>query len=228
MTKRTIVALLPMKGESERVPSKNIKTFNGKPLYRFVLDVLLKSKYIHKVVINTDSPLIKSDVSSNYAKKVVLIDRDEEVCGNYVSMNNVIEQDINTVEADIYIQTHSTNPLIKTETIDKALEKMIALIDGGKKNDSIFSVSKIQKRFYNKDASPMNHDPKMLVTQHLEPIYEENSCFYIFTKDTFLTNEGRIGLKPFMYEIDKIESIDIDDPQDFVIAEALYKLLREQ
>ena len=72
----------------------------------------------------------------------------------------------------------------------------------------------------------MNHDPKMLVTQHLDPIYEENSCFYIFTKDSFLNNDSRIGSKPFMFEIDKIESIDIDEPQDFIIAEALHKLLR--
>jgi CMP-N-acetylneuraminic acid synthetase len=94
------------------------------------------------------------------------------------------------------------------------------------KNASVFSVSRTQKRFYNNDATPMNHDPKMLVTQHLDPIYEENSCFYIFTKESFFNNESRIGNAPFMFEIDKIESTDIDEPEDFIIAEALHKLLR--
>ena len=216
---------MPMKGTSERVPNKNLKKFNGKPLYTIVMDTLLKSKYIDQIAVNTDSELLKADIISNYSDKVIVIDRDKEVCGNYVSMNKVLEQDIHTVNADIYIQTHSTNPLITTETIDAALEKMISLRDG-KEKDSVFSVSKTQKRFYNEDATPMNHDPKMLVTQHLPPIFEENSCFYIFTKQSFLNNESRIGAKPFMYEIDKIESTDIDEPQDFIIAEALHKLLR--
>jgi len=92
--------------------------------------------------------------------------------------------------------------------------------------DSIFSVTKTQKRFYNEDATPMNHDPKMLVTQHLTPIFEENSCFYIFTKQSFLNNQSRIGMKPLMFEIDKIESTDIDEKEDFIIAESLHRLLR--
>jgi CMP-N-acetylneuraminic acid synthetase len=221
-----IVALMPMKGTSERVPNKNLKMFNGRPLYHVIVDSLLKSKYITNIIVNTDGEMLKADILSNFKEPVVVLNRDNEVCGNYVSMNKVLEQDINTIEADIFIQTHSTNPLLKTETIDAAIEKMISLSNQGKEKDSVFSVSKTQKRFYNEDATPMNHDPKMLVTQHLTPIYEENSCFYIFTKESFVNNNSRIGAKPFMYEIDKIESTDIDEPEDFVIAEALYKLLR--
>jgi CMP-N-acetylneuraminic acid synthetase len=190
------------------------------------MNTLLKSKYIDAVVVNTDSELLKLDILSNYNERVSVIDRDKDVCGNYVSMNKVIEQDINTIDADIYIQTHCTNPLLKVETIDRALDKMVSILDSGSEIDSIFSVSKVQKRFYNEDATPMNHDPKMLVTQYLTPIFEENSCFYVFTKKGFLNNDSRIGAKPFMYEIDKIESIDIDEPEDFVIAEVLHKLLR--
>jgi CMP-N-acetylneuraminic acid synthetase len=140
-------------------------------------------------------------------------------------MNKILEHDINLVNADIYIQTHSTNPLLEVETIDSALEKMISLLKTDP-NASVFSVSKTQKRFYNSNSTPMNHDPKMLVTQHLDPIYEENSCFYIFTKESFIKNDSRIGNSPFMFEIDKIESTDIDEPEDFIIAEALHKLLR--
>lgn len=218
-----------MKGTSERVPNKNLKEFNGKPLYTYILDTLLKSNFINLVVINTDSDNLKQSILSNYKNsnnRILINDRAPEVCGNYVSMNKVLEQDINTVSADIYIQTHSTNPLLYSNTIDEALKKMISFKEKNYENDSIFSVSKIQKRFYNEDATPMNHDPKMLITQHLPPIFEENSCFFIFTKESFFKNESRIGKKPYMYEIDKVEAIDIDEPQDFIIAEALHKLLR--
>ena len=222
---KKVVALLPMKGISERVPNKNLKNFNGKPLYHIVMNTLLKSKYIDLVIVNTDSEFLKSDILLNFKERVKVIDRNNEVCGNYISMNKVLEQDLSLINSEIYIQTHSTNPLLKVETMDIAIEKMISFLNT-EENDSIFSVSKVQKRFYNKDSKPMNHDPKMLVTQHLEPIFEENSCFYIFTKESFLNNESRIGKRPFMYEIDKIESTDIDEPEDFIIAEALHKLLR--
>jgi N-acylneuraminate cytidylyltransferase len=220
-----IVALLPMKGTSERVPNKNLKNFNGVPLYHIVMSTLLKSGYIDNIYVNTDSSFLKEDILNNFPNRVKVIDRKEEICGNYVSMNKIIEHDINHIDADIFIQTHSTNPLLKIKTLDTAIEKMIELLET-EESDSVFSVSKTQKRFYNKDATPMNHDPKMLVTQHLDPIYEENSCFYIFTKKSFLNNESRIGSTPYMFEIDKIESTDIDEPQDFIIAEALHKLLR--
>lgn len=220
-----IVALLPMKGLSERVPNKNLKLFNGKPLYHVILNTLLQSRYINKIVVNTDGEELKSDLQINFKGKVTVVNRVKEICGNYVSMNKIIEHDIEKIDADIFVQTHSTNPLLEIKTIDKAIEKMIELFET-KESDSVFSVSKTQKRFYKKDATPMNHDPKMLVTQHLDPIYEENSCFYIFTKKSFMANESRIGRKPHMFEIDKIESTDIDEPQDFIIAEALHKLLR--
>jgi CMP-N-acetylneuraminic acid synthetase len=221
----TVIALLPMKGNSERVPNKNMKEFSGKPLYQATLDVLLECSVIDKVVVNTDSNRIKKDIEQNYDNKVIVIDRPKEICGDYVSMNKIIGHDINTQSADIFIQTHSTNPLLKKETLVEAIKKMISSTRTGH-NDSVFSVTKTQKRFYNEDTTPMNHDPKMLVTQHLPPIFEENSCFYIFTKESFIMNENRIGSKPFMFEIDKIEATDIDDPEDFIIAEILYKELR--
>jgi CMP-N-acetylneuraminic acid synthetase len=222
---KKIIALLPMKGTSERVPNKNLKLFNGKPLYHHVMETLLRSKFIDLIVVNTDSPLLKADILLNFKERVKVVDRDPAVCGNYISMNKVLEQDITVVNSEIYLQTHSTNPLLKAETIDKAIEKMQLFLKT-KESDSVFAVSKTQKRFYNKDATPMNHNPKMLVTQHLEPIFEENSCFYLFTKQGFLNTESRIGKTPFMYEIDKIEATDIDEPEDFIIAEALHKLLR--
>ena len=140
-------------------------------------------------------------------------------------MNKIIEYDLNNSNFDIYVQTHSTSPLLSVKSIDTAIEKMI---NRSNEFDSIFSVTKIQTRFYDKEGVPYNHNPKELLrTQDLEPLYEENSGFYIFTKNSFIcAGNKRIGLNPLMFEINKIEAVDIDENSDFIIAETLYKLLK--
>ena len=99
-----VVALLPMKGTSERVPNKNLKIFNGKPLYHIVMNTLLKSKFIDLVIVNTDSEFLKSDIVANFKNKVKVVDRNNEVCGNYVSMNKVLEQDISSINLEISLE----------------------------------------------------------------------------------------------------------------------------
>lgn len=223
-----VTGLLPMKGNSERVPNKNLKKFNGKPLFHYVLKSLLDSKYIDKVIINTDSEEIANSALNNFGiNSIIIHNRPENIQGDFVSMNTIIDYDISNYMSDFYLQTHSTNPLLTTGSIDKAIERMIGL-SKEKEYDSIFSVTKLQTRLYTKDVVPFNHNPKELLrTQDLEPLFEENSNFYIFTKKSFINaGEKRIGVKPFMYKLDKIEAIDIDEPQDFVIAELLHKLLR--
>ena len=220
-----ITLLLPMKGNSERVPNKNLKLFNGKPLFHAIIDELINSKYINKVIINTDSDLIAESAINTYQDFVSIHKRPKNIQGDFVSMNKIIEYDLNNSDSDIYIQTHSTSPLLTVKSLDAAIDKMISK---SKDFDSIFSVTKIQTRFYDKNGAPFNHDPKELLrTQDLEPLFEENSGFYIFTKESF-KNAGhkRIGLRPLMFEIDKIEAIDIDEPSDFIIAETLHKLLK--
>lgn len=216
-----------MKDNSERVPNKNLRDFNGKPLYHRVLTSLIASKYINQVVINTDSEKIKED-SKQFGDKVKIIDRPEEIRGDFVSMNVIIGYDLSQTDGDIYIQTHSTNPLLKTDSIDGAIEKMIAFTES-KEYDSVFSVTKLQTRLYKKDGSALNHNPKELLrTQDLEPLFEENSNFYIFTKESFKNSDNkRIGIKPCMFETNKIESVDIDEPEDFIIAETLHKLYQK-
>jgi N-acylneuraminate cytidylyltransferase len=222
-----IVALVPMKGHSERIPSKNLKHFNGVPLYHRVLTTLLSSKYIDAVVINTDGALIKEDILLHFDEKVIIHDRPKEIQGDFVSMNEIIAYDIAHEEATFYLQTHSTNPLLTVASIDKAIEKMIELVQS-KLYDSIFSVTKIQTRLYDAHMKPVNHNPAELIrTQDLPPLFEENSNFYIFSKNSFINNDNkRIGKSPYMFELDKTEAIDIDEPQDFVIAEAIDKVLR--
>jgi len=221
--KKDVVALLPMKGNSERVPNKNIKDFNGKPLFYYMLKSLLSSNYISYVVVNTDSDNIANKVQNLFPKNVIIEKRPNEICGDFVSMNKIIEYDINIHDSKFYIQTHSTNPLLRSETIDNAIVEMKKLYNKG--FDSIVSVNKLQSRFYDIENKPINHDPKNLVrTQDLTPIYEENSCFYIFTKNGFINaGKRRIGKKPYFFSIDKVESVDIDEHQDFVLAENIFK-----
>ncbi|HIP13248.1 MAG TPA: acylneuraminate cytidylyltransferase family protein [Arcobacter sp.] len=217
-----IKALLPMKATSERVVNKNMKDFNGFPLYHAIIKSLLASKYIETIVINTDSKMIAEDARENFGKSVIIIDRPIEIQGGDVSMNIIIDYDLQQLDAKHFLQTHSTNPLLKSETIDIAIEKYFERL---KEYDSLFGVTKVQTRFYDKDANPINHNPKELLrTQDLEPLYEENSNFYIFSKESFKNADNkRIGLKPQIFEINKLEAVDIDEPEDFILAELLYK-----
>ena len=217
-----IKALLPMKGNSERIPNKNMKDFDGSPLYHAIVKSLLASKYIECVVINTDSKTIEKDAKETFEDKIIIIDRPIEIQGDFVSMNDIIAYDLSKLEGEHFLQTHSTNPLLKSETIDRAVEKYF---DGLENFDSVFCVTKVQTRFYDKDAKAINHNPnELLRTQDLEPMYEENSNFYIFSKDSFKNvGEKRIGLKPQIFEVNKLEAVDIDEPEDFIMAELLYK-----
>ncbi len=216
-----ITALLPMKAHSERVPDKNIKNFCGKPLYHAVLSTLLQSEYIDKVIINTDSEIIKVDALKNF-ERVVIIDRPKEIQGDFVSMNDIIAYDLTKNDGEYFLQTHSTNPLLQSSAIDLAIETYFKNL---KKFDSLFSVTRLQTRLYWQDGTPVNHNPnELLRTQDLPPVYEENSNFYIFSKKSFVdAGESRIGLKPQMFEINKLEAVDIDEPEDWEIAEVLYK-----
>ena len=220
--KMEISALLPMKGHSERVPNKNMRIFGDKPLYHCIANILEKSEYVKEILINTDSDIIEKDALDNFSK-VKIIKRPEDLCGDMVPMNAIIEYDINRCSYQHILQTHSTNPLLKLETLNNGIK---AYFEELSDYDSLFSVTKIQTRLYDKNGNAVNHNPDILLrTQDLPPLFEENSNFYIFSKDSFIkANNKRIGLKPKMFCIDnKNESIDIDDMDDFYIAEILYK-----
>lgn len=210
-----------MKGNSERVPNKNLRQFDGHPLYHAMINVLRKSKYISGIYINTDSQNISDDVNRNFPD-VHIIDRPEELLGDFVSMNKIIDYDLSQIDSEFFLQTHSTNPLLSVKTLDAAIEYYFNNLD---KYDSVFSVTRWQTRLYWEDVSPINHDPKELIrTQDLTPVYEENSNFFLFTKKSFANaSEKRIGLNPGMFTVNKIEALDIDEEEDFLIAEQLFK-----
>ena len=211
---------MPMKGHSERVPNKNMKLFGGNPLFHAVMKTLTRSQYIQRIVINTDSQII-ADNATQHFKKVDIVWRPESIRGDFVSMNKIIAYDIKKYSNDFFLQTHSTNPLLTYQTIDNAIKIFFASLDT---YDSLFSVNRLQTRLYWENVKPVNHNLEILSrTQDLPPIFEENSNIYIFSKQSFQSSgNNRIGKKPQMFEINKMESIDIDEEQDFKMAEMIY------
>jgi len=220
-----ITALVPMKGHSERVPHKNIRPLVGKPAFHWVMETLSASPYIHEILVNTDSPEIAESAAK--FEKVRVLDRPDFLLGDMVSIQPLIEYDIAQTDSQYFIQTHSTNPLLTTESVNQAIELYFTQTG----HDSVFSVTETKQRFYWPDGSGVNHDPKVLIrTQDLEPIFHENSCFYIFSKETNHVVKNRLGANPLMFPIDRLEAADIDDMEDFYWAEFLLerKLKEEQ
>lgn len=223
-----ITALLPLKKNSVRVPNKNFRDFSGKPLFRWVLDTLLVVNEIDQIVINTDAKQSLLDHGLLESSRIVIRDRKPEICGDHVSMNRVLADDLSHLEAEIFLMTHTTNPFLSEDTIRKALASF-QTARKEKKADSLFSVDKVQSRFYRSDATAINHDPDHLIpTQDLVPWYQENSNLYIFTADSFSKTNARIGKKPMLFESPRFESIDIDTPADWEFATIAARYLREK
>ena len=214
-----LVALLPMKAHSERVPGKNFRSFNGKPLFRWVLDTLLAVPEIALVVINTDARDLLAAHGLVDGGRVRIRDRAPALCGDLVSMNLILGDDVAHVPASLYLMTHTTNPLLSVATVRRALERYREARATGA--DSLFTVDRLQNRLYRSDASAVNHDPGNLVrTQDLEPWFVENSNLYVFTADSFAATGARIGRHPVLLEMSRLESLDIDTPEDWALAEA--------
>jgi CMP-N-acetylneuraminic acid synthetase len=222
MNPMKVTALLPMKAHSERVKNKNMRPFAGLPLYHRVAQVLEDSGLVEQIIINTDSRDIAEDAPKNF-KKVKIIERPMKLRGDLVPMNDIIAYDIQFADAEHFLQTHSTNPLLTKETLEQTIQEYFRLLP---EHDSLFSVNSMQGRFYWSSGEPVNHNPQELLrTQDLPPLLEENSNIYLFSKASFTaTGKRRIGLKPKMFVMDKLEAVDIDEEEDWVLAEALYKL----
>lgn len=220
-TPHKVVALLPMKANSNRVKGKNFRDLAGKPLFRWILDTLLSVDLIDQVVINTDAEelLLQHGLPKN--NRITIRKRKKEICGDNISMNLVLQDDVINIDSELYLMTHTTNPFLEKQTIVNAINTF-NVAKAENKADSLFSVNKLQTRFYRQNCEPVNHDPNNLIpTQALEPWFEENSNLYLFTKESFVKTQARIGLRPMMHETKKIESIDIDTPEDWEMASLL-------
>ena len=212
---------MPMRHSSERIQGKNYRAFgDGRPLFQHVLDLLVSTEGIDKVVIDTDSEVI-FDICRREYPQVVLIERPAHLRDGTTPMNNVLLHDIGQIDSEFYLQTHSTNPLMTKETLKRAVDTFLSKYPV---NDSLFSVTRMQTRLWDELARAINHNPSILLrTQDLPPIYNENSCIYIFEKRTLMERQNRIGYRPIMFEMDPFEAQDIDEEINFQVAEAIFR-----
>ena len=209
------VALIPIKLDSKRIPRKNIKPFyDGTPLMHFIQQACLDANNIDEVYVYCSDDAVIPYVlpGVTYLKRPVFLDGDD------INANDFIREFMKTVDAEIYVNAHTTSPFARPETIAECVEKVAS-----GEYDSAFCVEAI-KTFMWEDGKPVNFDPSHFPrTQDLPLIYGETSIAYVFTKESFLKHNRRLGLKPYIKEVSKIEAIDIDYPEDFEIANAIYK-----
>lgn len=218
-----IVALVPMRHDSKRVQGKNYRPMCGKPLYAHIVETLLSVPEISQIVVDTDSAPVLEGLAKDFPQVVALL-RPENLTADTIPMNEILIHDTSLVPADLYLQTHSTNPLLKAETISKAIQQLRGHYP---EYDSLFSVTRMQTRLWDGLGRAINHNPAVLLrTQDLPPIFEENSCIYLFTRETLVERRNRLGERPMMFEMDPIEATDIDEEHDFILAETLMKLQR--
>lgn len=216
MTK--IAALVPMRHHSQRVPGKNYRLLAGRPLYQHIVVTLLKCPEISEVAVDTDSPVIMDGLRKDFPQ-VRIIERPEHLRADQIPMNEILLYDTSQIEADLYLQTHSTNPLLRPETVQRAIHTLLQEYPA---YDSLFSATRLQTRLWDQLGRAINHNPAILLqTQDLPPVYEENSCIYIFTRQTLLSRRNRLGERPRLLEIDPAEAWDIDEEIDFAITEFL-------
>ncbi|MDO9546562.1 MAG: acylneuraminate cytidylyltransferase family protein [Pelolinea sp.] len=215
-----IIALVPMRHHSQRVPQKNYRDMAGKPLFHHILTTLSNCPEIDKIVVDTDSDVIIAGINA-YFPHVRTIERPTSLRADDIPMNDILLYDTEQEPSELYLQTHSTNPLLQSETISDAIT---SFKDQFGKYDSLFSVTRLQTRLWDQFTNPINHDPsELLRTQDLPPVYEENSCIYLFTAENLRKRKNRIGEKPMMFETSAEESLDIDEESDFMIAESILK-----
>lgn len=218
-----LAALVPMRHHSQRVPGKNYRPLAGKPLFQHILETLNAVPEIDTIIVDTDSEPVMDGVRRLFPA-VNLIPRPGHLRADDVPMNDILLYDTAQVKADFYLQTHSTNPLLKAETISRGIKNFLAEYP---KYDSLFSVTRLQTRLYFQDGRAINHNPLELIqTQDLPPVYEENSCIYMFTRENLERKKHRIGDSPLMFEIDADEAWDIDEELDFEIADFLMRKRR--
>ena len=215
-----LVALIPMRHHSQRVPGKNYRPLAGKPLFHHITETLLSVPEVDTIVVDTDSEPVMKSLRQHFPQ-VVIIERPEKLRADDIPMNDILLYDTGEVQADFYLQTHSTNPLLKPETISRGIQ---TFLENYPKYDTLFSVTRLQTRLYDQRGQAINHNPgQLLQTQDLPPVYEENSCLYLFSRETLLRYGHRIGPSPLMFEIDADEAWDIDEELDFAICDFLMR-----
>jgi CMP-N-acetylneuraminic acid synthetase len=214
----TLIALVPMRHHSQRVPEKNYRLLGGKPLFHHIIESLLACPEVDRILVDTDSQPVMDGLRQHFPQ-VTVIERPEHLRANEIPMNEILLHDTAQAPADFYLQTHSTNPLLRPETISRAIQTFLKNYPA---YDSLLSVTRWQTRLWDQLGRAINHNPDILLqTQDLPPVYEENSCIYIFTRETLVARRNRLGERPLLFEIDAAEAWDIDELLDFEIVNFL-------
>ena len=210
-----IVAIMPIKLINERCPGKNTRVLGHKPLLQWELDSLKETELCDSINVFCSSekviPFLPSDI--NFIQRPDYLDLPTS------NFTQIFTCFMDQHDAEIYVYAHATAPFIKVET----MKQCILAVKSGE-YDSAFCAIKLQDYLW-QDGEPLNFDAGNLPrTQDLKPIFQETSGIYVFTKDVFLNCHRRIGKKPFIKEVSFKEAVDIDNPEDFNLAEALVNL----
>lgn len=212
VTEMKTVAFVPIRLNSQRVEGKNLRLLGGRPLMTYLLESLSKVENIDEVYVYCSNPAIEEYLPEG----VKFLRRDERLDSNSTLGREIYDAFTSQIEADIYVLAHATSPFIRTQTIADAVHK----VQSGE-YDSAFSAEKIQT-FAWWQGRPLNYSLESVPrTQDLEAVYVETSAFFIFGRDLWLKHHRRIGFHPYEAVTDRIESMDIDNPDDFLLAEAI-------
>jgi len=207
-----IVSFIPIKLNNQRLPGKNTMFLGGRPLCDYIFKTLCKVDGIDERYVYCSDEAIKPYLPD----EIQFLKRDPYLDGFQVKGLEIIDHFVKDVDADIYVLTHVTQPFTKASSIEHALKKVVS-----GEYDSAFSAVMLQDYMW-KGGKPFNYDMKNIVrTQDLDPIYMETGAFFIFRKEVFTELGQRIGNKPYIYEIDQFEAVDIDTAEDFEFAKAV-------
>jgi len=210
-----IVAIVPIKQRSTRVKNKNFKKINNKPLYRYLLDKLSKCNF-DEVFVDSDSNEIREFCKK---KKFTFIPRIKNLSRDNANGNDLLNYHSKIIEADLYFQLFITAPLLKVSTINNCIK----ILRKNRNHDSIMTVRKIYSWFWYKNK-PVNYKPSILPrSQDAIPIIQETTGLYGIRGSALKKYKCRIGKKPFLYEVDHNESIDLDTEEDFFFLKYLLK-----
>lgn len=214
-----VVAWIPIKLNNQRLPGKNLKKLGGKPLCNYMIDTLCKIQRIDEIYVYcSDESIIPF-----LPESVKFLKRDKKLDGEMVGHYEIVSAFLDEITADIYINAHVTNPFVKKESIERGLEQVL-----NGKHDSAHTVQRLNRPLWYRNE-PFNFTrTKMFRNQDIEPIFVDmNLCIY--KREVFTQMHSRYGMNPYFIEIDQIESIDIDYPEDFMLAETMYQtFLREK
>jgi CMP-N-acetylneuraminic acid synthetase len=217
-----ITAVVPAKGESQRLENKNLKQLGGVSLVELACEKLLKSKYIDDAYIDTESERIISEVQHLFSKGLKLIQRPKELATNSIGGNEMFVYSLHSVqETDILIHHYCTSPLIKPSTIDKVIGKFVNNMN---ENDSFLTVVEDKGYYWSREGDPINFETDTLPnSQELEGKYKETHGIYGIMTESLIDHQTRLGDNPMLVPIPKRESFDIDTEEDMHIVRNIFR-----